>query len=329
MVMIVDILIEIEDPELGPAARAPSSMRPGTHQQMIVISRRLLLDGLIGAQRTKHIFRVKPASNHQYGRTDVFQVRPDIPGFPVCIIGGMPQVLIPDLSAMVKILAAVRILQRPQIQEELVSIGDRSPENSSRIILYGRVPFNIEEIIEIEIVQQEKSPVMIRVISDEFIGDRRLRRDGPDGRVRVGQRGRGIKTRVGDPPEPDAAIVVLNILQQPVDRVPGVRTFICLVFRLFAFYARGHLLELAFAHITAPYILVNEYIFLMQQHPVGPQGGPVDTVPVGPGGVRGALHQERVGMAHILRDINDRIQSLAIPHGYVYFFFKEVVFYKN
>src|SRR5438445_933987 len=149
MVIFIDILPEIQDPIAGPAPGAPSSMCPGAHDQVVVVVRGLLFYGFIGAQGAEHIFRVEPAAYDKHRRPDILQVRPDISCLPVSVIGGMSQVLIPYLSLVVKIFGIVGVLDRPEVQEELVGVPYVGIEDIVTIVLYRSGPLDIKEVVEV------------------------------------------------------------------------------------------------------------------------------------------------------------------------------------
>lgn len=68
---------------------------------------------------------------------------------------------------------------------------------------------------------------------------------------------RGIETGVGNAPLTDATVVVLHMLEQPVDAVVGVAGLVDLAAALDR-VVRAHVDELALAHVLAAHILVDE-----------------------------------------------------------------------
>ena len=97
-------------------------MRPGTHDQAVVIVGSLVFDGLVGTQGAKHVFCIKPTSNHQGCRFDVPEVWPDIPGLPVIVVSTMLQVLVPDFCFSVKEIFPIGVFNRAEIKKEFVRV---------------------------------------------------------------------------------------------------------------------------------------------------------------------------------------------------------------
>ena len=105
--------------------------------------------------------------------------------------------------------------------------------------------------------------VVMEIVPHEPIRNRRLRRHGLQRRMRIDHAGRRIKSRIGDPPHADFAVVVRDILDQPVDRVVGIGRFIDIPGPFLVGIVRSHVDELAFGHHRAPHILIgkNEAFF--------------------------------------------------------------------
>src|SRR5882672_4933599 len=89
VIVFVDILPKVQYAITIPGPCCPSAMCPWTHDEMVVIVRGLLFNGFVSSQGAKHIFRIKPPAHYQHCRTNVLQVRPDIPRLPVSVVGGM------------------------------------------------------------------------------------------------------------------------------------------------------------------------------------------------------------------------------------------------
>ena len=67
---------------------------------------------------------------------------------------------------------------------------------------------------------------MVEVVAGEPIVDRRLRADGLQGRVGVDHAAVGVKAGIGNAPLADFAVVILDVLDQPVDGVVGIGAFV-------------------------------------------------------------------------------------------------------
>src|SRR6185312_9591208 len=113
-------------------------------------------------------------------------MRPDIARLPVGAIGGAGQVFIPYLALVVEIFRVIAVLQRSEIEKEPVGVGVMDVENIPFVFPDRGGTFQIEKVIEIEIVQQEEGAVMVGVVAYELVRNRRLGRYGFDGGVGVG-----------------------------------------------------------------------------------------------------------------------------------------------
>ena len=100
---------------------------------------------------------------------------------------------------------------------------------------------------------------MVKIVAHEPIGDGRLRRNGLHRRVRIRNGRRGIKPGIRNAENPDAAIVVGHVFEQPVHRVVGITAFIGCVSGLF-WVVRADVHEVAFAHVAPANVLENQNI---------------------------------------------------------------------
>src|SRR5687767_11443596 len=97
----------------------------------------------------------------------------------------------------------------------------------------------------------------MHVVTAEPVTDRSLRRTGLESRMRIYRAGACIESGIRDAVDPDAAVVVVDVLQQPLDRVVGVGRFVDLLGRIVGDVGT-HVHEFALTHPSASYILVNE-----------------------------------------------------------------------
>src|SRR5215510_1023295 len=121
--------------------------------------------------------------------------------------------------------------------------------------------------IEIEGVSQKECTVVVPIVADEPIAYGRLRRSGFQCRVRIDDTHRNIKTRIRDAPHADTAIMVWNVLEQPLDRVVSVTAFVNLGRALLSRDIGTCIDELSFRHYPPAHVLINEDItFLGHLH---------------------------------------------------------------
>ena len=116
-------------------------------------------------------------------------------------------------------VAGVDVAQCPELQVPLVGVVAVELEVEVDLgRLHHRDVF--------EAVAEPKRPMMMEVVTEELIGRRRLRRDRLEGRMRLQHTHDREPPAVGDAEHADAAVIVGNVFEQPVDRVVGVGPFI-------------------------------------------------------------------------------------------------------
>ena len=105
---------------------------------------------------------------------------------------------------------------------------------------------------------------MMEIVKEE-IRNWRLRRNGHQSGVVIGQCRGAVETGVRNPPHPDLAIVVGHIFQQPFDRVVSVAAFIdCFdVVWIVAGNVGTHVVVLSLGHPTAPNILMHKNVLII------------------------------------------------------------------
>ena len=101
---------------------------------------------------------------------------------------------------------------------------------------------------------------MVEVISNKPVGDRGLRRRGFECRMGIDHSCCGIESRIGDAHHSDVAIVVGDVLYEPLDRVVGVGAFINLCRLVVGRDVGSHVNKFSFRSIASPNILEDEDI---------------------------------------------------------------------
>ncbi len=156
----------------------------------------------------------------------------------------------------------------------------------------------------------------VHVVAAEPVGDRRLRRDRDQRRVRVDGAGRGVEAGIGDAPHADLAGVVGDVAHQPADRVVGVARLVDVRRPALGVQVRPHVDVGALGHVGAAHVLVHE-----DEAVVLVELGRADAVriaiePVRRHAVRRARHQDRVALAvaGVVRHVHRREQPHAVAH---------------
>jgi hypothetical protein len=179
-------------------------------------------------------------------------------------------------------------------------------------------PRQSEGAHEVEHVRQVERAVVVKVVSDEPVGDGRLRRDGLDGRMRVDHRHRRVEAGIGDSPDADVSVVVRDVLHHPVDGVPGVARFIDILRSLLGGDVGTHVDELALAHEASADILVNKDVLRARVKKFrGAEMLGILIFAVGRHGVRRAVEHHWIGVRsrRVLGHVDGGEEACAIAHG--------------
>ena len=215
---------EIDVAQLVAIATAPAAVRPRAHHEHVGDAGVHPLGRAICLQRAEQIFRVVPAADGHDGAVDVLEMRADVAGLPVGVVGGVRQELDPfGRTSLEQHLVGIR--QRPHAQEEVVAVGRLEVEGLQ--LLVQRIVRTLREgVEEAEVLRQEECAVVMDVVAHEPVRDRCLRRRGLERRMGIDHPHRGVEAGIGDAEHADVAVVVRHVLHQPVDGVVGVRAFI-------------------------------------------------------------------------------------------------------
>src|SRR5688500_11910563 len=76
--------------------------------------------------------------------------------------------------------------------------------------------------------------------------------------MRIDHAHRSAEAGIRDAPHADAAVVVWNVLYEPLDRVIGVSAFVDVFRAAFLRLVRPYVYELAFRHQSSAHVLVDE-----------------------------------------------------------------------
>ena len=115
---------------------------------------------------------------------------------------------------------------------------------------------------EVEGVRELERSVVVPVVAGEPVGDRGLRRGGLERGVGVDHAGGRVETRVRDAPHTDPAVVVGDVLDEPVDRVERVGALVDVGGAGLLRLVRPHVDEFTLRHPAAANILVHDDVAL-------------------------------------------------------------------
>jgi hypothetical protein len=146
------------------------------------------------------------------------------------------------------------------------------------------------------------------VVAVKPVRDGRLRRDRFNCRMTIDAGHRRVKPGIRDAVDADAAIVIRNILDQPIDRVVSVAGFVNLV-SLFVGDVWPHIFVFAFAHIAPAHVLIDEDIAFARKQIIGPKRIAKSVQAVRRDAVTRAVKHERILLLRVLRLV-DRSEEL-------------------
>ena len=259
--------VKVDVTQLVAFFAAPIAVRPRAHHQHVGDSGVLPFSPAIGLQRAEQILPVEPAADGHNGAADILQVRPDVPGLPVRVVSRVGEELIPDGRPAFEV-NRIRVRKRPHPQVEVVAVG-RPEVETLQLFVQGVINLLGEPVEEVEVLRQEEGAVVVDVIAHEPVRDRRLRRRRFQGGVRVDHAHRGVETGIGNAEHPDISIVVRNVFDQPINRVPGVGVFVR-VLRALIRVERTHVDVFALRTKAPAHVLRDEDETVGRQRAKGP-----------------------------------------------------------
>jgi|SRR5579863_625413 len=131
----------------------------------------------------------------------------------------------------------------------------------------------------------------------------------------IDQAVRGVVAGIGDAPDADFAVVVWEIVDQPVDGVIGIGAVIEVAGAVKVGFVRADVYKRAFGHVAAADVLVDENESLCFGGFGRADADAVVISSVWGDRVGRALHQDRIFLRRVLRDVDACEQTDAIAHG--------------
>ena len=203
---------------------------------------------------------------------------------------------------------------RPHAQEELVAVLRAVIEPPFPALRQRGILLRPEENVEPEVRVQHERAAVIRVIAEKEVGHGRFGRSGLDRRMRIDDARRSVKPGIRNAPDAHLAVIVGDILQQPVHRVVHVAAVVHVVLRFFVVNVRPHFQERAFRHVASAHVLKNENVPRALEFVRRPQRLPIIVHAVGPHAIGRALHQKWISARLVLRDVHRGKEQLAVAH---------------
>ncbi len=170
-------------------------------------------------------------------------------------------------------------------------------------------PFHARRVLHTE--RLPECALMKEIVAHPGVGHRGLRRDRFEGGVRIHTGDPREPSRIGHAHHPDAAVVVRNVLDEPVDRVVGVGRFVH-AFRVLRIMQRAVHHELPGRLARAACVLEHEGVAIPRQFLISrPEGAGLE-VPVDAVG-RPDQHDRQRRCRGLRRD-DDGMERHAVPH---------------
>ena len=205
------------------------------------------------------------------------------------------------------------------VEIALVGVGERA-EAKVEIEGIGAVEFEVgvgggagfEQGGVLEAIAQAKRSVVVKVVAQELVGGRGLFDGGFERGVGIEGGHHGGPSAVGGAGNARAPVVVGDVLDEPVDGVPGVGGFVD-AFGIGGIVRRASHDELAFGFEAAADVLVDVVVVFPALAPVGRHAFgdrfPIDHA------VRSALDEKGKRSFRILRGKDDGLEADAVAHG--------------
>ena len=206
-------------PMLSPLAALPFAVIPRAGNHKVRVLRIVLFSVAENLPRSPRVFLIPESCDIQIG--DGRRMKLADPGFffPEVIVVGMLDTRIPVRDRAVQIFR-VDVRERTEIEIPLVSIVRFEIEMRIRVLI-GLLHDRVFKVVAL--AQRAEAVV---VVVHPLIDGRGLLADRLQRRMRMKQRERSGQAIVGDAVHPDLAVVVRDILHQPLDRVVGVGGFV-------------------------------------------------------------------------------------------------------
>src|SRR6266481_6653915 len=132
--------------------------------------------------------------------------------------------------------------------------------------------------------------------------------------MRVHQACGDMKALLRDAYHADPAIVVWNVLEQPLDCVVGVRALVDVFVALFVWMIWARLQELTFRHVTPARVLIDEYETLFLEVLGGTKRGPIVIHTIRRDAVGRARQEKWILLRSVFWNINGRVEPGSIAH---------------
>ena len=201
-----------------------------------------------------------------------------------------------------------------RVEEKIVHVRCARIEAKRGLWRLGCAAARNESGVEPEIGAQHERAIVIDIVAHVVVGGRCLRRRRFQRGMRMDDAGGDVEAGLGDADHSGAPVVVRDVLQQPVDRVVGVRALVDLFWPLGRIEG-PHLLEFPFRHVAAARVLVDEDEAVLLKVLGWSERARILVDAVGRDAVRRAGNQERILLGGVFRHIHGGEEPGPVTHG--------------
>ena len=212
------------------------------------------------------------------------------------------------------------------MQVKLIGVGGSPIEGGPCLGRQLWILLRHEENIEAEVGVEHEGAAVVSVVAHEEVGHGRLGRSGFQRGMGIDDAGRGEEAGIGNSPDAGVAVIVGNILEQPVDGVVKVGAVVDVLFGFFVVDVRAHLDERALGHVAAAHVLVDENVSRLVEVGRGTELRAVEVDAIWRNAIRSAIDQERVGVRSVLGNVDSGEEADAVAHGDTVFIFRVMRF---
>ncbi len=251
---------EVGVAEAAAVAAQPGAVAPRAHHQRAFDAGVELLDGGVGVEGAVEVLGVVEPAHREHRAADAREVAQGAARGPELVVVGVGGELVPEGHLAVEV-ALVDVGERPELEEEAVAVR-RAVVEARRPLADQALPRPPEAREKVEGEVEGEGAVVVHVV-EVPVGDRRRRQRRADGWVGVDDADGGVEARVGVAPDADPAVVVRQVLDQPLDGVPGVGALVGAGGRIVA--DRSHVDELALRHKAAAHVFGDEDVALARE----------------------------------------------------------------
>ena len=216
----------------------------------------VLLGLRVDAKRAAEVLLVVEPADVQRRHRGSLQPRLQRAGLPVGVVVRVGDEVVPRRQRVLEV-QFVGVREWAELQVPVVGVEAVELEVEVRLL-------RPHQRRVLEPVAEAKRAVVVKVVAEKHVHRRRLRGRGPERRVRLGERHRRQPARVADAEHADAAVVVRDLLQQPVDGVVRVRRLVHRL-RVVRIAARPRHHERAFRLVAPADVLVGEGVPVVGQ----------------------------------------------------------------